>query len=127
MEPDGLYLCQYFDSHEVNEADPCQVQDEDGEGDGLKLQSAGRGTGQLQVGCLLSLFSVTTVEVDITGRRLRCVDAAVARIKVILQLKLRYGLDLEEMHRKRCEERVTGCVDRKDRSIPGAPDAFNPT
>lgn len=96
MLPAGLYLCQYFDSHEVNEADPCQVQDEGGEGHGRGLQSDGRGTGRLQVRCRPSLFNVTTVEVDITGRRFRRVDAAVARIKVISQLKLRYGLNLEE-------------------------------
>lgn len=105
----GCYLCQDFDSCEVNEADPCQVQDEGGEGHGLGLQSDGRRTGRLPVRRRLSLLNVTTVEVDITGRRFRCVDV---RIKVISQLKLRYGLYLEETRRKRCEERVTGCVDR---------------
>lgn len=97
----SLYLCQYFDPHEVYEADPCQVQDEGVEGHGLGLQRGRRGTGRLSVGCLLAQFNVTTVEVDITGGRLRLLGTAVVHIKVISQFKLRYGLDLEETQRER--------------------------
>lgn len=83
------------------------------EGHGLGLQCDCRGAGRLLVRCLLAQFNVTTVEVDITGGRFRFLGTAIVHIKVISQFKLRYGLDLEEIERERCTERVTGCVFRK--------------
>jgi len=75
------------------------------EGHGVGLQ---RGTGWLLVRRLLARLNVITAEVDIAGGRLRFVGSAVVHIKVILKFKLRYGLDLEEIHIERCTEEVTG-------------------
>ena len=83
-------LDQHFDSHEVDEADACQVQDEGVEGHGLGLQ--GEGTGRLRVGRLLAQLNVTGGEVDEAGGSFGGAGAAVAQIKVVLQLELRYGL-----------------------------------
>ena len=71
------------------------------EGHGLGLQRDGGGTGWLSVRRLLARLSVTTVEVDIAGGRLGFAGAAVVHVKVILQFKLRYGLDSEGICRER--------------------------
>lgn len=68
------------------------------EGHGLGLQCDIRGTGWLLVRRLLTQLNVTTVEVDIAGGRFGFVGNAIVHIKVILQFKLRYGLDLQEVH-----------------------------
>lgn len=103
-------LCQYFDAHQVHEADPCQVQDEGVEGHGLGLQCDCGGTGCLLVRGLLVQLSITTVEVDIAGGRFRFVVAPIVHVKVTLQIKLRCGLDLKEIQKERCTEKVTGCI-----------------
>lgn len=105
-------LCQHFDAHQVHEADACQVEDEGVEGHGLGLQRDGGGTGWLSVRRPLAQLNVTTVEVDIAGGRLGFAGAAVVHVKVILQLKLRYGLDLEGIRRERCRGKVTGFIFR---------------
>lgn len=58
------------------------------------------------VRCLLSRFNVTAVEVDITGGRFGPLGTAVAHVKVILQFKLRYGLDLEDIRGEVCAVKV---------------------
>lgn len=83
------------------------------EGHWLGLQRDSRGTGWLLVRRLLAQVNVSTAEVDIAGGRFRFVGTAIVHIKVILQFKPRYGLDLEEIHRERCTEKVTGCIFRK--------------
>lgn len=77
---------------------------------GLELHCDSGGTGWLSVGSLLAQFNITTVEVDITGGWLRFLGTAVVHIKVVLQFKVRYGLDLEDVRGGRCAEKVTVCT-----------------
>lgn len=77
---------------------------------GLELHCDSGGTGWLSVGSLLAQFNITTVEVDITGGWFRLLGTAVVHIKVVLQFKVRYGLDLEDMHGGRWAEKVTVCT-----------------
>lgn len=84
------------------------------EGHGLGLQCDSGGTRWLLVRRLLAKLNVTTAEVDIAGGRFRFVDTAIVHIKIILQFKLRYGLDLEEIHRERYTEKVAGCIFEKN-------------
>lgn len=79
------------------------------EGHWLRLQGENRGTGWLLVRQLLAKFNVITVEVDIACRKFSIVGTAIVHIKVILQFKLRYGLDLQETNTERYRK-VTSCT-----------------
>lgn len=72
---------------------------------GFGLQCDGRGTGWLLVGAPLAQFNITTVEVGVSGRRIRFLGTAAVHIKVVLQFKLRCGLDTRTCREKGVQKR----------------------
>lgn len=66
-------LDQHFDAHQVNEADPSQIEDQGVEGHRLGLQGDRRWTRRLRVRISLAELDVAAVEVDVAGGRFRFV------------------------------------------------------